>query len=46
MQRLATYWVGQGVGLMNEIQDTRTVMREFMEDYLTAVDRLSATLAE
>jgi NAD(P)H-dependent flavin oxidoreductase YrpB (nitropropane dioxygenase family) len=43
-RNLTTYFVGQGVGLMNEIQDTRTVMREFMEDYLAAVERLSATL--
>jgi len=45
-RNLATYFVGQGVGLMNEIQDTRTVMREFMEDYLLAAERLSATLED
>ncbi len=45
-RNLATYFVGQGVGLMNEIQDTRTVMREFMEDYLLATERLSATLED
>jgi len=45
-RNLATYFVGQGVGLMNEIQDTRTVMREFMEDYLEAAERLSATLQD
>ena len=43
-RQLATYFVGQGVGLMNSIQDTRTVVREFMEDYLAAVERLSATV--
>ena len=43
-KQLATSFVGQGVGLMNSIQSTRDVMREFMEDYLTAVERLSATL--
>ncbi|MEM7079194.1 MAG: nitronate monooxygenase [Pseudomonadota bacterium] len=41
---LATSFVGQGVGLIDSIQDTRTVVREFMEDYLGAVERMSATL--
>ena len=45
-KQLATYFVGQGVGLMDAVQDTRTVVREFMEDYLEAVERLSETLAE
>ena len=45
-RQLATYFVGQGVGLMNSIQDTRTVVREFMEDYLAAVERLSATIED
>jgi NAD(P)H-dependent flavin oxidoreductase YrpB (nitropropane dioxygenase family) len=43
-KQLATYWVGQGVGLMNDVQDTRTVMREFMEDFLAASDRLAAIM--
>lgn len=43
-KQLATYWVGQGVGLMNSVQDTRAVVREFMEDYLGAADRLADTL--
>jgi NAD(P)H-dependent flavin oxidoreductase YrpB (nitropropane dioxygenase family) len=43
-RQLATFFVGQGVGLMNDIQDTRTVVREFMEDYLAATERLAATL--
>jgi NAD(P)H-dependent flavin oxidoreductase YrpB (nitropropane dioxygenase family) len=45
-KQLATYWVGQGVGLMNDVQDTRTVVREFIEDYLAAVERLGRTLEE
>jgi NAD(P)H-dependent flavin oxidoreductase YrpB (nitropropane dioxygenase family) len=45
-RQLATYFVGQGVGLMNSIQDTRTVVREFMEDYLAAVERLSGTVED
>jgi hypothetical protein len=43
-KQLATYWVGQGVGLMNAVQDTRTVVRDFMEDYLQAAERLAGTL--
>ncbi len=43
-RQLATYFVGQGVGLMNSVQATRDVVREFMEDYLDAAARLAATL--
>lgn len=41
---LSTYFVGQGVGMMNHIQSARDVVREFMEDYLVATERLSSTL--
>lgn len=44
--QLASYFVGQGVGLMNSPQTTREVVRGFMEDYLEAVERLSASIAE
>ena len=43
---LATSFVGQGVGLIDAIQDTRTVVREFMEDYLVAIERMNATLED
>ena len=43
---LATYWVGQGVGLMKEEKSTGTVVQDFKEDYLEAVERLSSTLEE
>ncbi len=43
-QRLATYWVGQGVGLMNSAQSVRAVVREFMEDFAAAAERLAALL--
>ncbi len=43
-KELATYWVGQGVGLMNSQQSVRTVMVEFMEDFLSAYDRLHGYL--
>lgn len=42
--QLASYFVGQGVGLMSTPQSTRDVVRGFMEDYLEAVERLSASL--
>ena len=45
-RQLATYFVGQGVGLMNSIQDTRTVVREFIEDYVAAVERLNGTVED
>lgn len=41
---LATYWVGQGVGLMNQSMSAGAVVQEFKEDYIEAVERLSATL--
>lgn len=42
-QRLATYFVGQGVGLMNKVRPAREVVYEFAVDYLEAVSRLVAT---
>jgi NAD(P)H-dependent flavin oxidoreductase YrpB (nitropropane dioxygenase family) len=43
-QALATYWVGQGVGLMNKVKPAREVVLEFIEDYLAAAERLSGSL--
>ena len=43
-QALSTYWVGQGVGLMNKIKPAREVVLEFIEDYVNATERLSRTL--
>ena len=43
---LATYWVGQGVGLMNEPMTAGQVVQGFKEDFLTAYERLSASLAD
>jgi len=39
---LATYWVGQGVGLMNNTLSVRTVVQGFKEDFLAAYERLNA----
>ncbi|MFO1161392.1 MAG: nitronate monooxygenase family protein [Reyranellaceae bacterium] len=43
---LATYYVGQAVGLMNAEQSARSVVYDFMRDYAEAVERLSGTLDE
>lgn len=43
-QELTTYWVGQGVGLMNSIQTSRQVVYEFMEDFLAAQELLNTSL--
>ena len=39
-KQLATSFVGQGVGLLNSIQSSRAVVYEFMEDFLSASERL------
>jgi len=44
-RNLATYWVGQGVGLMNATVSTRAVVYEFMEDFANAAERLGKTLS-
>lgn len=41
---LATYWVGQGVGLMSQPGSAAGVVQDFKLDYLAAVDRLNGTL--
>jgi NAD(P)H-dependent flavin oxidoreductase YrpB (nitropropane dioxygenase family) len=43
-RELATYWVGQGVGLLTKVRSARDVTLEFIEDYLAAAERLSASL--
>lgn len=43
-RNLATYWVGQGVGLMNDSVSARTVVYDFMQDYADAAERLGQTL--
>jgi NAD(P)H-dependent flavin oxidoreductase YrpB (nitropropane dioxygenase family) len=45
-KELATYWVGQGVGLMNQKKSVRAVVQEFKEDFVAAYERLSTSLAE
>ncbi|WP_339737403.1 nitronate monooxygenase [uncultured Maricaulis sp.] len=38
---LDTYWVGQGVGLMNQAMSTGAVVQCFKEDFAAAYERLS-----
>ena len=38
---LATYWVGQGVGLMNQSISASDVVQEFKEDFVEAYERLT-----
>ena len=45
-QQLATYWVGQGVGLMNQSMSAGQVVQQFKEDFLSAYERLSSALGE
>jgi len=45
-KQLATYWVGQGVGLMNTTQSARGVVQDFREDFAAAYERLSAFMEE
>ena len=45
-KQLVNYYVGQGVGLMNETVSARTVVYEFMEDFANAVERLTDAVDE
>ncbi len=45
-KQLATYWVGQGVGLMNQSKSVRAVVQEFKEDFLAATERLNGFLED
>ena len=41
---IATYWVGQGVGMMNSIRPVRDVVYEWAEDFAAAAERLCTVL--
>lgn len=43
-RELVTYFVGQGVGLVEEIRPSRAVVQSFREEYVEAVERLAASL--
>lgn len=41
-KELLSYWVGQGVGLVEKVKSAEQVVAEFMEDFAAAADRLAA----
>ncbi len=43
---LATYFVGQGVGLMDRVRPARQVVEQMVTDYLTVAERFAAQLQE
>jgi len=45
-KQLASYYVGQGVGLMNQPLSAKTVVYEFMADFAEAADRLASAIAD
>ena len=45
-KQLATYWVGQGVGMMTQSLSAKQVVYDFMEDFLAANDRLKGFVDE
>lgn len=45
-KQLATYWVGQGVGLMNEPMSAGQVVQAFKEDWIAACERLNGFVGD
>jgi len=45
-QDLATYWVGQGVGLMNQSISAGDVVQDFKEDFIGAYERMTGFFEE
>jgi len=41
-KKLATYWVGQAVGLMNQTMSSAQVVQQFKEEFANAVERLNS----
>ncbi|MBV9291643.1 MAG: nitronate monooxygenase [Frankiales bacterium] len=41
-RELASYWVGQGVGLVDSVKSAAQVVQDFMADYADAVERLQS----
>jgi NAD(P)H-dependent flavin oxidoreductase YrpB (nitropropane dioxygenase family) len=39
-RELATYYVGQGIGLLDEVKSSRAIVQEFMEEFAEAVQEL------
>jgi NAD(P)H-dependent flavin oxidoreductase YrpB (nitropropane dioxygenase family) len=45
-REMVTYFVGQGVGLVDSVKSCRTVVKEFMEEFAEAVGDLNAAVEE
>ena len=45
-RELVTYFVGQGVGLVDGVRSTRAVVQDFMEDFAAALDDMAALTAD
>jgi NAD(P)H-dependent flavin oxidoreductase YrpB (nitropropane dioxygenase family) len=45
-QELATYWVGQGVGLMNKATTVRDVIYEMAQDFAAAAEHLASVMED
>jgi NAD(P)H-dependent flavin oxidoreductase YrpB (nitropropane dioxygenase family) len=45
-RELVTYFVGQGVGLVDSVKSCRTVVKEFMEEFAEAVADLNTAVGE
>jgi NAD(P)H-dependent flavin oxidoreductase YrpB (nitropropane dioxygenase family) len=45
-RELVTYFVGQGVGLVDSVKSCRTVVKEFMDEFAEAVDDLNTAVGE
>jgi NAD(P)H-dependent flavin oxidoreductase YrpB (nitropropane dioxygenase family) len=43
---LVTYFVGQGVGLVDSVKSSRTVVQEFMQEFAQALDEMQALADE
>jgi NAD(P)H-dependent flavin oxidoreductase YrpB (nitropropane dioxygenase family) len=41
---VATYWVGQCVGLVDSVKSSRVVVQEFMEEFAAAVDEMQGLI--
>src|SRR6266699_1271977 len=45
-RELATYWVGQGVGLMTKATTVRDVIYEMAQDFAEAAERLNQAMSD
>ena len=43
---LVSYFVGQGVGLIDSVKSAGAVVQEFKEDFVEAIEHLDALVAE